>query len=1013
MNSESAVGNALSMEDRLRGHSLDSHAGYRAAAAGIKRLFGSGTGRKVLDVSGSGSFLGELLPDCHVSVADLGLAKRASEDLAPSGVGALSFSDGSFDSVASVDVLARIPKEQRRDYLAELRRVSRTSVVIVAPFASDEVIRQERMLAACYKSLDVRTPGWLEEHAALGLPDLNQTLETFRQAGFSVQVTPHGYLPHWATLKVLQLASTKGPAEQSLYEKLSQQYDESYQFDGREPAYRHVILASRGAMPRQAESPPFREDGTLEAVLHLAGIAVPVLAATVESEARLREAVVSLERQRAANREYGAELARIQSGLAWSLLMRYRNLLGQIAPPRSFRGRAYTALRRPFSRGAAPPKPRLSVRMRFWVRRIGTLLSVARMVIRTQGFVQLLRFTWRKLTRPFTDGGFSTGAATPRRPLERRVAIVIPTYEQTTLVSDCVDSIWESLSFQDREKVRIVIVDDGSRPEVQAALRKLPAEVVLKTRNEGYARGFNDGLATIPLDEDVIVLNNDTLAQEGWIEALQACAHSNPQVGVVGPKLLYPDGRIQSAGSYRSVGAPEWFDHCFRFRESAYLPANIQREVLAVTGACMYIKREVLEKIGGFDPEYPMAYEDVDYCLRAREAGFRILYCPQATLTHLEGYTRGERKEARELVAQERFWKLWGPHFEGRRTVGTSPDRLSVIYVMQDTGVGGGARVIFEHLNRLADRGHQVELYSLAERPRWFPLTVPVQTFGSYESLAAALAKKDAIKVATWWETGEFVWQASLQKGVPVFLVQDIETSYYGDEHAHEKARVMAGYRKEFHYIADASWTKVQLQQQFGVEATVVAPGIDETIYKPMDVVREKDVVLSVGRTNPLKNVELLLRAFPLVKSRASLWLFGIEPRVGKELTARYIFAPSDHGAAELYNQATVFVLTSIHEGFGLPILEAWACGCPVICTDADGNMDFCRDGENCIMVPRDDEKALASAIERVLGDVGLQESLRQAGFTALRDYTWSKSITDLETFFARVARDRSARLVA
>ena len=661
---------------------------------------------------------------------------------------------------------------------------------------------------------------------------------------------------------------------------------------------------------------------------------------------------------------------------------------------------------------SSPPRARLSVRIGFWARRVRTLFGVARMVIRTQGVVQLCRFAWRKFTRTFAaDRESLTPAPVARRPLGRRVAIVIPTYGQTTLVADCVDSIWKSVPASERSKVRIVVVDDGSAPEVQEALRKIPAELVLKTRNEGYARGFNDGLATIPKDEDVIVLNNDTLAFEGWIEALQACAHADPHVGVVGAKLLYVDGRIQSAGSYRSVGAPQWFDHCFRFRESAYLPANLQREALAVTGACMYFKRELIDKIGGFDPEYPMAYEDVDYCLRAREAGFRILYCPQATLTHLEGFTRGERKEARELVAQERFWRLWGSHFEGRRVWRESPDRLSIIYVMQDTGVGGGARVIFEHLNRLAARGHDIEMYSLAERPKWFPLDIPVHTFPSYEALTADLAQREAIKVATWWETGEAVWQASLRKGVPVFLVQDIETSYYGGKFPMEEARVIAGYRKEFHYIADATWTKRQLQELAGVEGTVVAPGIDDTIYKTMDVPRERNVVLSIGRNNPLKNVDHLLRAFPLVKNGASLWLFGIETSVGKGLAERYVFAPSDQGAAELYNRATVFVLTSVHEGFGLPILEAWACGCPVICTDADGNMDFCRDGENCIMVPRNDDNALAAAIERVLGDERLQGSLRRAGFASLPEYTWSQSIASLEAFFAKVARDRSSRL--
>ena len=113
----------------------------------------------------------------------------------------------------------------------------------------------------------------------------------------------------------------------------------------------------------------------------------------------------------------------------------------------------------------------------------------------------------------------------------------------------------------------------------------------------------------------------------------------------------------------------------------------------------------------------------------------------------------------------------------------TADGGLRIVYVTEDTGVGGGHRDIFEHLNRLRRRGHSVELYSLGGPPDWFPLEAPVRTFGSYEELAAALAREDAIKVATWWATAPWVWRASVTRGLPVYFVQDIETSYYaGDE---------------------------------------------------------------------------------------------------------------------------------------------------------------------------------------------------------------------------------------
>jgi glycosyltransferase involved in cell wall biosynthesis len=424
----------------------------------------------------------------------------------------------------------------------------------------------------------------------------------------------------------------------------------------------------------------------------------------------------------------------------------------------------------------------------------------------------------------------------------------------------------------------------------------------------------------------------------------------------------------------------------------------------------MYVKRAVIDAIGPLDAGFPMAFEDVDYCLRARLAGYRTLYCPRAVLTHLEGHTRGERKELREIVAQERFWERWGDHFDARRVWRESPERLRIVYVLQDTGVAGGHRVIFEQMNRLAARGHEVELFSLATSPKWFRLEVPVRTFASLEALSEALSAEEAIKVATWWETGELVWRASLLRGVPVFLAQDLETSYYegdGEATAALKARVLASYRKEFHFLTDATWTQRQLRE-LGLEARVVAPGIDARTFRPAGGPPEPGVVLSLGRSHALKNADLLFRAFAQLGDRAALWLFGVEPHVGREAGARYFYCPSDAQVAGLYQRASVFALTSIHEGFGLPILEAMACGCPVVCTDADGNMDFCRDGENCLIVPKDDERALARTLERLLGDRDLRERLRQGGLATTGRYTWDAATDRLEAFYRDVARGQA-----
>jgi glycosyltransferase involved in cell wall biosynthesis len=405
-----------------------------------------------------------------------------------------------------------------------------------------------------------------------------------------------------------------------------------------------------------------------------------------------------------------------------------------------------------------------------------------------------------------------------------------------------------------------------------------------------------------------------------------------------------------------------------------------------------------------------MGYEDVDWCLRAWDAGWRVVYEPTAVLKHLESVTRGMEVGKRERASQTRFWARWSDRFD-ERSVKNGDGSLRVIYVTQDTGVGGGHRDVFEHANRLTERGHAVEVWSLDGPPNWFALAVPVRKFGSFDELATALAGESAIKVATWWATAEPVWRASVTKGLPVFLVQDIETSYYGDD-LRAQDRVLASYREEFSYMTISEWNRDRLRE-LGREAELIPPGIDLDTFRPLaGVERRSDVLLALGRSNPLKNLPLTLDAWRRLEPMPELWMFGVEPELGARHGARYFEAPSDERVNELLNEATVFVQTSRHEGFCLPPLEAMAAGAAVVCTDAHGNRDFCRDGENCLFVePR--PEAVSSGIDRLLGDAALRARLVQGGFRIAESYRWERRIDQLEAFLSDLADRRGAPLVA
>ncbi len=585
----------------------------------------------------------------------------------------------------------------------------------------------------------------------------------------------------------------------------------------------------------------------------------------------------------------------------------------------------------------------------------------------------------------------------------RPVDVVIPSYRDAERVATLVASIRKTVP---GGGVRIIVADDASGPEHVAALRAIAGiEVLAGEENKGFAANVNRGLRAADPARDVVVLNSDTEARPGWLACLQYAASQEDDVGAVGARLLYPDGRIQFAGTVRNAGAPEWFDHRYRFKPGDWGPAALAGPVLAVTGACMYLTREAIERVGLFDERYPMAYEDVDWCLRAWQAGLRVMYFPAASLYHHESVTRGTEVGERERASQRVFWERWGEFFDARE-VRAENGRLRVVYVTEDTGIGGGHRDIFEHLNGLLERGHEVALYTLGEPPDWFALRAPVRTFEFYDELIEALAPLDAVKVATWWNTAAPVWRASVTRGVPVYFVQDIETSYYPDDEVVRHA-VLDSYRPEFHYMTISGWNRERLRE-LGLDAELIPPGIDLDTFRPRpEVQRRADVVLALGRSNPLKNLPLTVAAWrALAEPRPELCLFGIEPQLATDPGMRYVESPSDEQVAELLAQATVLVQTSTHEGFCLPPLESMATGGAVVCTDAHGNRDFCRDGENCLM-PAPECDAVRDALARALGDPDLRERLGRAGVETAQEYAWQRRIDALEAFLEGVARPR------
>ena len=219
------------------------------------------------------------------------------------------------------------------------------------------------------------------------------------------------------------------------------------------------------------------------------------------------------------------------------------------------------------------------------------------------------------------------------------VSIVIPTRDRAHLLGRCLASIETRVHDVSYE---VVIVDNGSvEPATRTLLGACGHRVI---RDEGafnFARLCNLG-ARHARGRHLLFLNNDAEAvEEGWLGALVEQSQQEP-IGAVGAKLHYPDGRLQHVGMLLGAGegvaqplrgaagaAPGYFDS-----------AVVVRNCSAVTGACLMTRREVFEAAGGFDERFAVDYNDVDYCLRVRAAGRRVVFTPHARLWHHEFATR-------------------------------------------------------------------------------------------------------------------------------------------------------------------------------------------------------------------------------------------------------------------------------------------------------------------------------------------------------------------------------------
>lgn len=534
--------------------------------------------------------------------------------------------------------------------------------------------------------------------------------------------------------------------------------------------------------------------------------------------------------------------------------------------------------------------------------------------------------------------------------MTRPVTVLVLCWNRWDLTSACLASIRRH-GIPDNAEV--LVVDNGSTDETRERLPEVDwVRTLRNTENLGFVRGNNSGLSATPPDRDVILLNNDVeILGPGWVEQLQKSAYAADDVGVVGCRLVLPDGKLLHAGTYI---LPE----TFWGQQIGSLETDVNqfagdRDVQGIVFACAYLKRQTIDAIGGLSEAYESYFEDTDYCLRARDAGYRTVCCGAVTMLHREhGSTEEEPGMFDRVFERSRaeFSRRW------RDTLEEHDGAVHWQSVMNFShGYAGTSRDIVRELERLGVRVTYEYVYGPGT-----PVNLPEpENSGDYWlNVVRSRPVPRTPDVSVVYGQGD-VFERSRGRyrvGFTMLEVDGFPEEWVRQANQLDEVWVPSGANRDA-LIRCGLRTPI-LTMPLGVDTERFHPGARALPNPNGDF-----VFLASFEWGERKAPELLLRAFndtfqrsepvallckvmnrdPGVNVRRSIEGLRLRAAGGRIAFLHNRDFPY-HELPLLYRSADCFVSAGHGEGWDMPLMEAMACGLPAIATDWGAHQEFVHD---------------------------------------------------------------------